>query len=459
MAEVFINRTLNLKQINYIGFDLDHTLIKYKSENLEKLCHSMAISQLVRLKKYPKELKRLKFNFTSVIRGLVIDKKNGTILKLNRHGGIRMCVKGNKKLSLSEINAIYKTSYVDLNLSQFLTIDTTFSISLAALFKQLIHLKENKLKRSLPSYNKIVSDILFIFEKIHSRQELQKVIVKDFKKYVYRDPSIVQGLERFTKHGKKPLLITNSSWDYARKILDYCLSPYIKKDQHWKDLFLYIITKSRKPSFFYKNCPFYKIDSRTNQPSKKMSKKISPGIYQGGSAKELTKYLKIDPREILYIGDHIYGDVVLLKKESGWRTALVVEELENEVETFRKNKHFRSKIKSLMKKKIPLEKKLDQIISRKIESEKKELLPSLRKIKEDIAFIDKELMELISKNEKTFNPVWGELMRIGKEESFFAYQVERFACIYMSSILDFFKKNPRSYFRAKFKPLAHEIES
>lgn len=37
--------------------------------------------------------------------------------------------------------------------------------------------------------------------------------------------------------------------------------------------------------------------------------------------------------EVLYVGDHIYGDVLRSKKDLGWRTMLVVPELETELET------------------------------------------------------------------------------------------------------------------------------
>ncbi|NCN95450.1 MAG: hypothetical protein GW917_01880, partial [Bdellovibrionales bacterium] len=39
MEPVFANRTLNLKRIQYLGFDMDHTLVRYKSENFESLAH------------------------------------------------------------------------------------------------------------------------------------------------------------------------------------------------------------------------------------------------------------------------------------------------------------------------------------------------------------------------------------------------------------------------------------
>ena len=42
--------------------------------------------------------------------------------------------------------------------------------------------------------------------------------------------------------------------------------------------------------------------------------------------------------QVLYIGDHIYGDVLSSKKKLGWRTMLVVPELEAELEILSSNK-------------------------------------------------------------------------------------------------------------------------
>ena len=50
-------------------------------------------------------------------------------------------------------------------------------------------------------------------------------------------------------------------------------------------------------------------------------------------------------------------------------------------------------------------------------------------------------------------------MRAGNEESYFAHQVERFACIYMGRLSDLTGYSPRTYFRAPRIPMAHEIQS
>src|SRR5208337_858876 len=54
-------------------------------------------------------------------------------------------------------------------------------------------------------------------------------------------------------------------------------------------------------------------------------------IYEGGNLQELERGLGAVGDQILYVGDHIYGDILRSKKESAWRTAMVIQELETEV--------------------------------------------------------------------------------------------------------------------------------
>ena len=45
-----------------------------------------------------------------------------------------------------------------------------------------------------------------------------------------------------------------------------------------------------------------------------LNDKLVPGIYQGDKAEVFTKDLGLEGDEILYIGDHIYGDILRLKR-------------------------------------------------------------------------------------------------------------------------------------------------
>jgi predicted HAD superfamily phosphohydrolase YqeG len=43
--------------------------------------------------------------------------------------------------------------------------------------------------------------------------------------------------------------------------------------------------------------------------------------------------------EVLYVGDHIYGDILTSKKEAGWRTMIILPELENELRILKASKY------------------------------------------------------------------------------------------------------------------------
>ena len=54
-------------------------------------------------------------------------------------------------------------------------------------------------------------------------------------------------------------------------------------------------------------------------------------VYSGGSSEVISKLIGAKGRDVLYVGDHIFGDVLKSKKLRGWRTFLIVPELNEEV--------------------------------------------------------------------------------------------------------------------------------
>jgi 5'-nucleotidase len=55
------------------------------------------------------------------------------------------------------------------------------------------------------------------------------------------------------------------------------------------------------------------------------------GIYLRGNASTIEEHLGLSGLEILYVGDHLYTDVLLSKDILRRRTALLVRELEDEL--------------------------------------------------------------------------------------------------------------------------------
>ena len=57
-------------------------------------------------------------------------------------------------------------------------------------------------------------------------------------------------------------------------------------------------------------------------------------VYSGGNCDLFCQMTGAEGPDILYFGDHIYGDVVRSKKTNGWKTFLVVPELKHELEVW-----------------------------------------------------------------------------------------------------------------------------
>lgn len=453
---VYVNRTLNMKRITHIGLDMDHTLVRYKSKNFEALAHEVMLRKLVKSKGYPKSVMQLEFDWNRTIRGLVIDRARGNLLKLSRHTAIRQSYHGTRQIKWDEQNKIYHSVYIDLKDKAFDKIDTSFSISFAHLYAQLVDLKDGELKDQLPDYAQLADDLNQVLDSAHRDGSLKDEVAKNLPKYIIKDKHTVQGLQRYKKHGKKVFVLTNSEYQYSKVLLDYAINPFMPKGQTWEDLFEFVITRACKPTFFFAEASFMKINSLSGEADE-LDGPFVAGVYEGGGAMKLTKDLGLDPDQILYIGDHIYGDIVRLKKDCAWRTALVVEELEDEVKALKKSIGLEKQINALMEKKLPLETRIDELISERIEKNVDTKSKTVEALIKKTQEIDKKISPLIRKRERMFNPFWGEVMRVGIEESYFAYQVERFACVYMAKISDLVCLSPRTYFRSAKRPLPHEL--
>lgn len=455
--KVFVNRTLNMRKIKYIGLDMDHTLVRYHTHAFEALAHEVMKKALVERKNYPSSVLALPFNFDLAIRGLVIDRKKGNLLKVSRHGAIRASYHGTKPIDFATQQKLYKSIYIDLSDTHLYTsIDTAFSISVATLFAQLVDIKDGEGKESMPDYDTIAMDVVSSLDIAHSDGSLKGEVAKNLEKYIIRDPDVVKGLERYRLHDKKIFILTNSDFAYSKLLLDYAINPFLENYKDWTELFEFVVTLASKPRFFYDNLRFLKVNpadgTMTNYDGT-----LKPGIYQSGGANKFAKDLGVEGDDILYIGDHIYGDILRLKKDCNWRTALVVEELGEEIEAYKKAQVYSAEIRTLMDRKEPLERTLVDIISLKIETGREADENKVQELQNQITELDKTISSLIKKQQTMFNSHWGEIMRAGNEESYFAHQVDRFACIYMAKLPDLLDMSPRTYFRASRRPLSHEL--
>lgn len=451
---IFVNRTLNLKKIKAIGFDMDYTIVRYHTQEFERFTHQETLKKLVSEKQYPEEILKLTFEFNRVIQGLVIDKKHGNLLKVSRFGKVKSSFHGLNPVDFKEQQKIYGSGVIDLSDPHIQSLDTNFSVSNGVIYGQLVELKKKGLK--LPDYEKLADDLKEAIDICHSDGTLKNEVRRNITKYIIQDQDVVTLLERYKKYGKKLLVITNSDFSYTKLLLDHTINPFLKNHKDWTELFDVTITLASKPRFFNIKTPFLTVDPETGL-MKNSEGKITKGIYQGGWAGKLQKDLELDGDEILYLGDHIYGDVVSIKKTFNWRTALVLDPLEEEIEASRKSAPVQAEINRLMSLKERLENKLNDFDLRKNEFNEEISKEELNELFNEIDKVNQSISEALEEHRKYFNPYWGEMMRAGLEESRFADQVEKYACIYMTKVADLIQYSPRTYFRPLRRTLPHEL--
>ncbi|HXH76170.1 MAG TPA: HAD-IG family 5'-nucleotidase [Bacteriovoracaceae bacterium] len=453
---IYVNRTLNMKQIAAIGFDMDYTLVRYDSQAFEEMTYKEIKKKLLELKNYPAVINDLKFQFNLAIRGLVIDKPFGNVLKLSTYSKVKHAYHGMKDMDFKSQQKIYQGLTIDLNDSdRFAIVDTTFSVAYCVLYMQIVELKDAYPELAFPDYKTIETDLLEALDVSHRDGSLKTLVKKGVKKFIVQDPEAVAALERFKQHGKKLWVITNSDYEYSKLLLDYAINPFLKEHKDWSELFNLVITLASKPKFFTDKLPLLLIDPSTGL-MKNHHGPIIDGIYQGGCAQAIQKHSGLSGEQILYLGDHIYGDVLSIKKTCNWRTALVIEELIQERNALAETALITEQINTFMAEKIDYEMKLDALFDREIEKGKRPDKEKLQVHFQKIEKVDKKIGKLIRSHTQYFNPHWGETMRAGVEPSRLAGQIEKYACIYMAKISDFLDYSPRTYFRPKKKTLAHE---
>ncbi len=117
------------------------------------------------------------------------------------------------------------------------------------------------------------------------------------------------------------MLITNSGWQYASSILTYVLDPILPPGVGWRSLFDFIIASARKPAFFSGEHATYLMVDEDDGLLRPHRDLLVPGaVHVGGDAALVERTLGVSGAEILFVGDHLFGDVNASKLALRWRT-------------------------------------------------------------------------------------------------------------------------------------------
>ncbi|ONK67650.1 uncharacterized protein A4U43_C05F2280 [Asparagus officinalis] len=468
---IFCTRTLNLRSISAIGYDMDYTLIHYNVMAWEGRAYDYGMANL---KSMGFPVDGLEFDPNLVIRGLIMDKERGNLVKADRFGYVKRAMHGTNMLSTKAVSEIYGRELVDLrNESRWEFLNTLFSVSEAVMYMQMVdRLDQGAISSELGPFDykglfKAVSKALF---RAHVEGQLKSEIMAEPERFVEPDPELPLALLDQKEAGKRLLLITNSDYHYTNKMMHHAFNRFLPNDMTWRDLFDMVIVSARKPEFFQMSHPLYEVvtDDGLMRPS---FKACSGGLYSGGSAQMVEKSLGVHGDEILYVGDHIFTDVSQSKVHLRWRTALICRELEDEFNALIHSRNNRSGLVKLLHQKEIVGDLFNQLrlaLQRRLKGrpaqtlaatnmDDQELTESMQKLLIVMQRLDEKIAPKLEADGEHFSRRWGYLSRAGLwDKSHLTRQIEKYADIYTSRVSNFLHYTPFMYFRAQEQTLAHD---
>ncbi len=474
-----------MSNIAWVGFDMDYTLAIYNQQQMDELSIRATIEKLV-ARGYPEFLRTMPYSIAFPVRGLLIDKRFGHILKMNRYKFVTKGYHGFRELGAEELRELYHSKKIRPATPRYHWIDTLYALSEAAIYAALVEAME---KRGLAvDYGRVFQDIRESIDEAHRDGTILETVAADFPRFVNKDPELAPTLHKLRSAGKKLFVLTNSRWSYTEKMMSYLLDGQMIEYPHWRNYFDVVVVAAMKPAFFQERRPLMQRNGDKLEPATFPLERAT--IYEGGNLHELERALGAAGDEILYVGDHIYGDILRSKKESAWRTAMIIQELEGEVLAHESCREDFARQAELGEARDRLEDELRfyqtrfKELSRRgdhvakangapqhhghasphangyaLESdgERSRIKRGIDRVRARLRHVEGELRLIERRIDQRFHPFWGSLLKEENEESSFGAQVEEYACLYTARVSNFLLYSPQQYFRSPRDEMAHEI--
>jgi hypothetical protein len=250
-------------------------------------------------------------------------------------------------------------------------------------------------------------------------------------------------------------------------MLAYAFDRFLPRGLTWRGLFDLVIVEARKPAFFSGRQAVYRLADEERGWLEPHRGPLAPGgAYVGGDASLVEASLELSGAQILYLGDHLFGDVHVSKQTLRWRTGLILRELEPEIRALEGAEAADAELRRLMARKEELDGRMAHLrLARQRgqlgygpppPAKPEELDAAIQSIGQEIQALDSTIGPLAKASGETGNPTWGPLMRAGYDKSLFARQVERYADVYTSRVSNFLAATPFAYLRAARTSLPHD---
>jgi len=222
-----------------------------------------------------------------------------------------------------------------LSSARYAWIDSLFALPEAVLYACLVEYFDRTHAAPRPDYAVMWDHIRECIDLAHRDGSIKEIVRARLPDFIERDPHLAETLHKLRSSGKRLFLLTNSAWDYTDPVMRHLLDGQLAAYPSWRSYFDIIVVSACKPEFFTEQRPFVELDGEgAPLANAKTEAPFSRGrIYSGGHLAQFEARARVAGDSVLYVGDHIYGDMLRSRKSSSWRTAMIVQELEHEITT------------------------------------------------------------------------------------------------------------------------------
>jgi 5'-nucleotidase len=461
--KIFPLRNLHFREVRALGFDMDYTLSHYRSPEVEDLAYRHASRLLVEERGYPAWLLTTSFDPEYAIRGLLLDANRGNILKLDSARLVVRACHGTRPMSREEVDAAYDRRRIVSRGPSFRSIDTLFEIPECHLFATLVDGLDGG-EVTDRTYLQLFQDVRWAIDMAHRKGIMKAEILANRELYILRDPELPEALGRWKRAGKKLFVVSNSEWAFTEGVLSFLLDGQDPALPSWTDYFELVVVSARKPTFFLETPPAEPLEGQKS-------------AFRGGNALWLEDLLDARGEEIVYVGDHIYGDILRSKKSVSWHAILLIPELTgilqhldahaSDLQEFLRLEDLRRKSEmraSLLEDRLTRNREQRRVLASRLSPEALGALDlDAERLRSDrdaarSATQDRteEIARLDSNLESAFNARWGSIFRDGYAQTRFADQIQTYACAYTGRISNLYLVDPSTALYAPVPTLPHE---
>jgi len=255
----------------------------------------------------------------------------------------------------------------------------------------------------------------------------------------------------------------------------------------WRDLFDVVVVSASKPEFFSTNRrPVYEIV--TDDGMLREAQRFEKGrVYAGGNAHMVEKVMGCQGRQVLYVGDHIFTDVNTAKRGLSWRTCMIMQELEADIEGSQQGKERTNKLQRLYRQ-MDEQSSVLNFLQAKLDHENMapcpatppaatggdgsdadiekdatfcrspaEMEAAVEKLRASLTVLEAEIERMQFDDGAHVNRHWGYATRAGfADKSHLMRQIEKYADIYTSRVSNFLQYTPYKTFLCGQQSLAHD---